>query len=68
LVKIYKPYMTNGVILSALTNSTHIKLFISTKFATFEFIKKLDDSLAKGVLNLIEKKLGYDIWPIGNKK
>jgi hypothetical protein len=31
-------------------------------------MKKTDDNFSKGILSIIDKKFGFDIWPIGIKK
>lgn len=35
--------------------------------STFEILKKNNDILLNSVLNLIDSKYGYEVWPIGMK-
>lgn len=53
--------------MSALANATHAKLYLTNKFATFEFTRRLDEE-GKGEFILLEQKLGKDVLPVGFKK
>lgn len=45
-----------------------MKIYISNKLSTFEFLFKADEVFGKATLNLVDKKYGYDVWPVGVKK
>lgn len=63
----YKTYVSNSILVSAIANATHAKLYLSNKFATFEFTRRLDEE-GKGEFILLEQKLGKDVLPAGFKK
>ena len=55
----FRPYVIDCVIVSALTNGTHFKVYIANKYATFQFMKKNEDNYSKGVLTLVDLKTDY---------
>lgn len=43
LVLRYRSYVQNGTLMAILSNATHVKMYITNKFATFEYTRKLED-------------------------
>lgn len=67
----YKSYVYGSYIVTALTNTSHVKLYIQNKFATFEYTKNITESAngqPGGEFVLIEQKSGGELLPVGYKK
>lgn len=67
LTQRFKPYVAQSTIASIFTNGSFYKVYLTNKLTTYQFSKRTDDA-SKGVLSIVDAKVGYDVWPIAPNK
>lgn len=75
----YRSYVFNGTLVAILGNGTHVRMYVSNKFATFEYTRRVEGKerekeigkekeAVKGEFLLIEQKYGSHVLPFGFKR